>query len=205
MDFKHLAAGIISSFLFFFRRVLYLIVSPYKAMREISEDNDMLQVVYIFICIGIYFYFANNLRTYPHAPWVLLFMTIFHYLITVTYFSLFTILSTKQHRVKIAPFLLLFSYALIPTLIWFITNSVLFALIPPPRTPSFLGKGFSIVYLSFSIGMLLWKIIVTYLAIRFATGLRFFRIVYSMLLYLIAVIPYSMLLYSLKFFRIPFL
>ncbi|QQS44177.1 hypothetical protein IPM65_01050 [Candidatus Roizmanbacteria bacterium] len=120
--------------------MLYLIVSPYKAMREISEDDDMLQVLYIFICIGVYFYFANNLRTYPHAPWVLFFMTVFHYLITATYFALFTILSTKEHRIKIAPFLLLFSYALIPTLIWFITNSVLYALIPPPAHRPFSAK-----------------------------------------------------------------
>lgn len=205
MDFKHVIAGIVSSFLFFLRRLIYLVVSPYKAMREISKDDDMLQVLYIFICVVIYFFFANNLRTYPHEPWILFVMTVIHYLITVTYFALFTILSTKEHHIKIAPFLLLFSYALIPTLLWFIINSVLYAMIPPPRTPSFLGKGFSLLYVSFSIGMLLWKIIVTYLAIRFATGLRFFRIVYSIILYLIAVIPYSLLLYSLQFFRIPFL
>lgn len=205
MDFNHIVSGIIASFIFFLRRVFFLIFSPYKTMREISHDEDMLQVIFIFLLIGLYFPFADNLRSYPHAPWILFLMTVFHYLITVSYFALFTILSTKEHRVKIAPFMLLFSYALIPTLIWFMVNTALFALIPPPRTPSFLGKGFSLVYVSFSIGMLLWKIIVTYLAIRYATGFRFFRIVYSMILYLIAVIPYSMLLYSLKYFRIPFL
>ncbi len=205
MDFNHIISGFIASFIFFVRRVIYLIVSPYKTMRDIAQDDDMMQVLFIFLCIGVYFYFANNLRNYPHEPWILFFMTVFHYLLTVTYFALFMILSTKQHRVKIAPFMLLFSYALIPTLVWFITNSVLYALIPPPRTPSFLGKGFSLVYVSFSIGILFWKIMVTYLAIRFATGFRFFRIVYSMILYLIAVIPYSILLYSLQFFRIPFL
>jgi hypothetical protein len=51
----------------------------------------------------------------------------------------------------------------------------------------------------------MWKIIVTYLAIRFATGFRFFRITYSLILYLAAVIPYALFLYSQRIFRIPFL
>jgi hypothetical protein len=62
-----------------------------------------------------------------------------------------------------------------------------------------------LVYLSFSMLIFFWKIIVMYLAIRFATGFHFFRIVYSMLLYICVVIPYALFLYNLRIFRIPLL
>jgi hypothetical protein len=68
-----------------------------------------------------------------------------------------------------------------------------------------LGKAFSILYISFSVGMLLWKIILQYLAIRFSTKLDFYRIMFGFLFYLVMMIPYSLFLYSVKFFRIPFL
>lgn len=205
MDFKRILSELVASFLFFVRRVFQLIVSPYKTLRSISHDDDILQVIYIFIFIGMYFYMAHHLREYGHGPLILFWVTVIHYLLTVSYFALFTLLSNKKHKLGIAPYLLLFAYALIPTLLWFVVTSVLYSLIPPPRTPSFLGKSFSILYVSFSLGVLMWKILVTYLAVRFATGFRFFRILYSLILYCAIVIPYSYLLYRLGVFRIPFL
>jgi hypothetical protein len=97
------------------------------------------------------------------------------------------------------------SYSLFPTLIWFTTNSVLYRFLPPPRTISILGKAFSVLFLSFSISLLVWKLILVYLAIRFSSKLNFYNIVYIILLYLCIFIPYSLLLYHLKIFRIPFI
>lgn len=174
-------------------------------MRAICNDSDLLQVVFIFFAIGMYFFSANQLKEYVHPPIFLFLLTVVHYLLTVLYFGIFSFLSSNHSKQGVRPFLLLFAYALIPTLVWFAVNSLLYALIPPPRTPSFLGKGFSVLYISFSVGILMWKIIVTYLAIRFATGFRFFRIMYSMIIYIAILIPYAIFLYSLHIFRIPFL
>lgn len=205
MDFSRILSELVASFVFFLRRVVQLIISPYKTLRAISHDDDLMQVIYIFAVIGLYFFMAHHLREYGHGPLILFWVTIIHYLLTVVCFALFTLLSNKKHKLGIAPYLLLFAYALIPTLVWFAVTSILYALIPPPRTPSFLGKSFSVLYVSFSIGVLMWKILVMYLAVRFATGFRFFRIVYSLILYCAIVIPYSYLLYTLGVFRIPFL
>ena len=174
-------------------------------MRDIAKDTDMTQVGFIFLTVGLYFYTAGAIRGNDFSSGLLFWLTVIHYVLTVTFFAIFALIAKKEKRVEITPFVLLFAYALIPTLIWFATNSLLYTLIPPPRTPSLLGKSFSLLYVSFSIGMLCWKLIVTYLAIRFATGMQFFRITYSMMLYLAAVIPYALLLYSLGIFRIPFL
>lgn len=174
-------------------------------MRAISQDTDVMQAFIILTAVVIYFFSANNFRPYTHHPALLSFITILHILGTMLFFALFTSLSDKKKHTHMRPFFLLFSYALIPTLIWFIVNSWLFVLIPPPRTLSFLGKGFSILYMSFSVALLAWKMILIYLAIRYATGFQFFRIAYSLFIYLAIVIPYSLLLYSIGLFRVPFL
>ncbi|MBP9691394.1 hypothetical protein KBD81_04920 [Candidatus Woesebacteria bacterium] len=205
MGFNHLLAVGLSSFVFFLRRSLLLIWSPYKTMRAIRNDSDILQVIFIFLAIVLYFFTANHLKEYDYPPIFLFLLTLIHYLLTVLYFGFFSFLSNDTNKRGIRPFLLLFAYALVPTLIWFAVNSVLYGLIPPPRTPSFLGKGFSVLYISFSVAVLMWKVIVTYLAIRFSTGFRFFRISYSLILYLAVVIPYAVFLYSQRIFRIPFL
>ena len=174
-------------------------------MRAISQDTDIIQTMIILSGIVIYFFAANRFRSYEYHPALLSFITILHIMGTMLFFALFTSLSTKQTHTHMRPFMMLFSYALIPTLMWFIINSWLFVLLPPPRTLSMLGKGFSILYMSFSVALLAWKMILMYLAIRYATGFQFFRIVYSLFIYLAIIIPYWLLLYSFGLFRVPFL
>lgn len=205
MDFNKFFVHLFSSILIFFKRVFYLLLSPYKCMRDISQDEDMTQVFIIFFLVGFYFQWANEVKQYHYEPVILFALTIFHYLLTVCYFMLLKTISSKYKSVNVKKFLLVFSYSLIPTLIWFFVNTLLYILIPPPRTPSFLGQTFSLVYISFSVAIFAWKIIMVYLAARFTTGFRFFRIIYSLLLYTAIVIPYSVLLYKIGIFRVPFL
>lgn len=174
-------------------------------MRAIARDDDMIQLVLIFMSIGGYFYIADTLRQYAYHPLLLFGLTIMHFLLTVGFFALLRMVTTNEKEIPIKSALLIFAYALIPTLVWFMVNSWLYFILPPPRTVSFLGKGFSILYISFSIAILIWKVITMYLAVRLVTRFTFFRIVYSMLLYIACMIPYSLFLYSLRLFRIPFL
>jgi len=191
-------------FIIVIRRSLFLAFFPYKTIRKISEDHDLMQVFLIWILIGIYFLWANTLRQYPYEPFILYLMTFFHFIATVIYFFLATQVF-HNYDIQIKSFVLTFSYTMIPTLLWFVTNSLLYAILPPPRMMSILGKAFSIFFISFSVTLLLWKIILVYLAIRFSGKLTFYRIVYSLLIYLAMILPYSLYLYSLQFFRIPFL
>ena len=205
MDFEKILSRVGSSMIIFFHRVVRLAFSPYKTIRSIARDDDMIQLALIILSIGGYFYIADKLRQYEHHPFLLFSLTMMHFLLTVGFFTLLRMTTTNEKEIKIKPALLTFGYALIPTLVWFLTNSWLYYLLPPPRTVSLLGKGFSILYISFSIAILLWKVITMYLAVRQVTRFTFYRIIYSILLYVACMIPYSLFLYSLRLFRIPFL
>jgi hypothetical protein len=193
-----------ATFIIVIRRSLFLAFFPYKTMRKISEDHDMSQVFLIWIFIAFYFLWANTLRQYPYEPFILYLMTVFHFIATIIYFFLATQVF-HNYEIQIKPFILTFTYTMIPTLLWFVLNSVLYAVLPPPRTMSILGKAFSIFFISFSVTLLLWKVILVYLAIRFSAKLTFYRILYSIIIYLAMILPYALYLYSLQFFRIPFL
>ena len=205
MDFEKIISRVGSSIVVFFHRVVRLALSPYKTMRSIARDDDMIQLALIILSIGGYFYIADKLRQYEHHPFLLFSLTLVHFLLTVGFFALLQMATTNEKEIKIKPALLVFGYALIPTLVWFLANSWLYYVLPPPRTVSLLGKGFSILYISFSIAILIWKIITMYLAVRLVTRFTFYRIFYSLLLYGACMIPYSLFLYSLRLFRIPFL
>lgn len=205
MDFKNLAISFLASVFLVTQRTILLAISPYKTMRKISMETDYMQIVVIFLLICIYFFSANKFRPYDYEPGILFLLTFFHYAATVIFFYMAAIVMKKERDFTFQSFLFTFSYALIPTIIWFAVNSWLYAILPPPRTFSFMGKSFSLVYITFSTAMLAWKIILEYLAVRFATRFSFYSIVYSILFYLVAVIPYSLFMYSLRFFRIPFL
>lgn len=204
MVFERFISGVLATIYLYLRRIVLLTIFPYRTIRRISEENDFGQIVLIFVTITVYFLLANRFREYDYEPFVLVLMTLFHYLATVIFFYLFTQIIASGNT-KLQPFLFTFAYALIPTLVWFSINSWLYAIIPPPHTVSILGKAFSIGYIAFSSAILMWKVILMYLAIRFSTKLKFFQIVYVVLLYLVAIIPYSIFLYSLRFFRVPFL
>jgi len=205
MDFNIFFLSTITSLVLFFRTTFLLIVSPYKTMRKIAQSDDLMQPVIIFLLIGTYFIYADKIRENPYSPFFLFFLTLVNFILTIVFFALIKLLSAEKREIRFSKFIILFSYSLIPTLIWFTVNSILYVLLPPPRTPSFLGKGFSIIYTAFSIAVLSWKVMVTYLAVRYSTELKFFRILYSFILYLVAVIPYSFILYFAKISKIPFL
>ena len=205
MGFNYFVSNVLASVFIVLQRIILLAISPYKTIRRISEEKDYLQIIIIFIIIGIYFLSADKLREYDYEPGILFILTFFHYAYTVIFFYIAAEFFQKNKEYSFNSFLFTFAYALIPTIIWFSISSWLYALLPPPRTLSLLGKSFSIFYISFSIAILGWKVILQYLAIRFSTKFSFFFIMYSILFYLVTIIPYSLFLYSLRFFRIPFL
>lgn len=172
-------------------------------MRKISKETDIWQVVIIFIFIFLYFYLANRLRPFTFEYYFLFLLTIFHYLLTVYFF--YYLSKFFQKDIDLNSFVFTFAYALIPTLVWFIANSFLYILLPPPRTTSMQGKAFSLFYISFAVSILLWKLILTYLAVRFSSKLNVGRVIYFMLLYLVIALPYALYLYTVGLFRIPFI
>lgn len=203
MDFKQRTVELAASFLIVAQRFVLLILTPYKTMRRISSEKDYTQIFIIFFFVFAYFQLANKAKQlfFPAILPPTLFLI--HFSITIIF--LYTVSQIINSSANLRSFVFTLSYSLFPTLIWFTTNSLLYRLLPPPRTISLLGKAFSVAFISFSISLLVWKLILFYLAIRFSSKLNFYNIIYTIILYLCLLIPYSLLLYHFQIFRIPFI
>ncbi len=203
MDSKNVVFNLFASFIIVLRRFIFLIITPYKTMRKISMYGDYYQTITIFLMVFIYFLFAHMMRGsviwggFVYGVFLLLFF------ITTLFFYLFSHAFGSDMRYM--KFIHAFSYTLLPTLIWFITNLILYIVLPPPRTMSFLGKGFSIFFIAYSVSLLVWKLILVYFAIRFSSRLGLYRIIYMFLFYLLIFVPLSLILYYFKLFRVPFI
>lgn len=193
---------ITTAFILVIRNFIFLIIFPYKTIRKISVESDYYQIGIIFLLIFIYFKFIYYLRSDPYPATFVFIIFFINFLLTTGFFYL---MSKNKEKVNFNSYIFTFSYSLFPTLIWFISNSILYVLFPPPRFPSLLGKGFSIFFVTFSISLLVWKLILFYLSLRFSTKSNFFWIVYLIVLYLVWFVPYSIFLYHFKIFRVPFI
>jgi hypothetical protein len=190
-------SSLIIVFWYFFRLIFY----PYKTMRKIVKEKDIVQVFFIFLFVFLYLKFAYFLKDNPYPASFLFLIFLLGFFMMVFFFYFLSKFFKKE--AKFLPFLFGFSYSLLPTLIWFGTNSLLFLLLPPPRTTSIFGQSFSIFYLAYSISLLAWKSILVYLTIRFATGFSFWWIVYLLFLFLLVFFPYIIFLNSFNIMRIP--
>lgn len=169
-------------------------------MRKIAVETDKSQI-YIIISIVLIFFYASSLYKEHTISYYIAFF--FSFTFTVLFFFLIARIFRKD--VSLTSLVFTFTYSLFPTLIWFIFNFVLYLILPPPRTTSLMGKSFSIFFISISIALFLWKIILTYLALRFSTKLHFYRIIYMIIFYGLYFIPYTFLMYHLGISRIPFI
>ena len=185
------------------RRSILLILYPYRTMRSISLRSNRHQVVVIFAISLCYFLAARGYKqTFIEGiAGFFVFLGIFYATVLFFYF----ISHASKTEVTLSSFIYTFSYTLMPTLIWFWTTFLLFVILPPPRTYSLLGAGFSILFVSYSLSLLAWKLILLYLAIRFSSRQGIYRIIYMLLLYLVIFIPASVFFYYHRIFRIPFL
>lgn len=203
MDFRSASVEVLTSLIIVSRRFTNLITAPYKTVRRISSEDDFLQIGIIFFFVFLYFQFSHLLRNFSYRPSVVFLVFVINFLLTSAFFYSFSRFFGK--RISLKSLIFTFSYGLLPTLIWFIANSLFYYFLPPPRTTSLLGKTFSIIFIAFSLSVLAWKIILFYLSVRFSTKLQFYKVVFLIILYLCVFIPYSLFLYHIRLFRVPFI
>src|SRR3989338_11086350 len=128
-----MATDLITSLVLVMRNFVLLIISPYKTMRKISLEKDLYQPALIIGIIFIYFKFIYYLRDkiYPATLIYLLFLT--NFLLTVAFFYLLSKLFSKnKEEIKFLSFISTFVYSLFPTLIWFLSTSILYIFLPSP-------------------------------------------------------------------------
>ena len=167
-------------------------------MRKISLESKMSEIVWIGILIVVYFMITNSVRF-----WIIgMIGFLILYFVSIIFFS--TLPTAGKYKDILKRVIITWSYALLPTLIWFYSTLLFYFIIPPPRTISFLGKAFSIFYIAFSASLLIWKLILIYLSVRFSLRVHLYRIFYYLLLYFALSIPLWVVLYIYGISRIPF-
>lgn len=188
----------LTSFVLFVRTVIGLIFTPYKTMRRISMADKLPELGWIFILTLVYFLITNTVRFWLGG----LMGACGLYIISILLLSIFPAIGTYKERLK--KLVYTWTYTLIPTLIWFYSTLLFYFIVPPPRTTSFLGKSFSIFYIAFSGSLLVWKLILVYLSVRFSLRVHLYRVIYYLLLYFALSIPLWIFLYENGISRIPF-
>lgn len=184
---------------------------PYVTYRSLSlEKTKQGQTVYIFILTLAYFAFASLLRTGLRNPYLLTFK--FNSLVMGgligflgTIFLFYILGKIFFGKKKLKTLFILWSYSLLPTIIWFFVTSLMYLILPPPRTLSIWGKMYSLVFVAFSLAVLLWKIILYYLTLRFGLRLDLFKIIIVSAFFTLFLFGYSLLMYKYGIFRIPFI
>lgn len=187
-----------------------LILYPYKTLRKVSQEKDMGQVGIIFLLVFLYFVFSNIVRKQTLHPFVISSSSFLTFIVFLgTFFMVclffFWLSKTTHHTISLESIIATFSFSLFPSIIWFLTTSILYLLLPPPRTLSLLGQGFSMIFLVFSLTLLLWRMILLYLSVRFSAKTDFYTTLFFIVLFMLWFLPYSYGLYYLKVFRIPFI
>jgi len=184
----------IASLLIVLRRSILLIFTPYKTMRKISIETDYMQLFWIGLFVLLYFLIVGIAK-------ILTFLVLFAGTIAIMY----AVGRGWKKVVKVSSILFAFCYSLLPTAIWFYLSLALFYLLPPPRTPSLQGKIFSVLYVSFSLSLLFWKLILTYLAIRFSLKLGFYSSMFTLIFYILCIITISYFGFTLGLSKVPFI
>ncbi len=194
----------------FGRNMVGIITRPYEACRRIVSKGTLWELLYIGVMLIFYFAIAAIVKTSLFRPFLLTRQFILLGAAATVTFLLSVSLFWQVGRWfgakgNFRGFVLAWGYGLVPTLVWFWMTSLLFVVLPPPRTTSVLGIIFSIVYLLISATLFFWKIILSYLALRFGLRLDFAKIVVVCALVLPILGAYSVGMYRLGIFRIPFI
>jgi hypothetical protein len=188
-----------ASFILFLRRIVGLIFTPYVTMRKISLDTSWGELFFIFIFSLFYFFITNAVRYWLNG----LIGAASLFGISIIFFSLMPA-GQGTYTDRLVRIFRTWAYTLIPTLIWFYSTLLFYFLLPPPRTASVWGQLFSIFYIAFSASLLIWKLILVYLSIRFSLRVHLYRVIYYILIYLALSIPLWIFLYKAGISRIPF-
>ena len=194
----------------FGRNIIGLVTRPYETCRRIVEKGNPLELTYVGTVLALYFILASLVKVASFRPFLLtrqFFVLaaaagVTYCLVVAIFWGIGRLVGSAG---KLKGLAVLWGYSLLPTVIWFFVTSLLYVLLPPPRTTSVRGVMFSVLFLVFSVTLFLWKSTIAYLSLRFGLRLGLGKI----LLVLAGALPilglYSYGMYRFGIFRIPFL
>ncbi len=182
---------------------------PYITYRRIIKQ-DPYQLVIIFILIGGYFFGISPIKTHTLHPFLLSLNTarLFTGALSIYIFIclwLYFLGKAIGREPKLGEIMLGWGYTLIPTLIWFLVTSIFYVLLPPPRSTSFWGTSFSVLFLVFSLSLLVWKGLLYYLTLRFSLKATLNEMFLISVVFFPTIGLISYLVFYLGIFKVPFI
>ena len=198
-------------FLDFFKNIWGVFNTPYKTLKKITFNKKVVQAFLLLFVIPIYTAFSTPIRyglKPGPLPLLLLFLrstswTLLTYLLTCL--IIYLVSNKISKKADLSSIIASWAFSLVPTYLWFFSTSFLYFILPPPRTTSFQGIIFSLLFISFSLSLLFWKLILYYLTLRFSSKLNLIQILTASIIILPALIFYSLTTYKLNIFKIPFI
>lgn len=193
----------------FARNIIGLVTRPYETYRNIVNHGSLWEILPLSLLVSSYLVVASLVKTAAFRP----------YMLTKHFFLLGLAVATTYGLViglvwivgkmvggkgNLRGVMLGWTYTLIPTVCWFLATSILYMVIPPPRTDRPLGILFSLLFLLFSSVLFFWKLVLSYLTLRFSLKIDLFRIVIVFGITIPIVALYSFGMYRLGIFKIPF-
>lgn len=202
--------ALIVAFLSFVKNVIGLVTRPYETCRRIADHGGYGELSYVAILLAVYFAFASLVKVAAFRPFLLTRQFIVLAAATgTTYIFAVALFWTAGKLVgaqgKFKGLAVSWGYSLLATLTWFLATSLLYVILPPPRTTSTAGVAFSILFLIFSVTLFFWKATIAYLTLRFGLRLNLGKILIVLAVTLPILGFYSVGMYRLGIFRIPFL
>jgi len=194
----------------FGRTLIGLASRPYETYRRITAHGRPGELFYIGLLLSFYFALASLVKIASFRPFlltqqfaVLAFGAASGVILASLSIAAMGRLFGRQGSVRSV--LLSWSYTLVPTVAWFLATSVLYVVLPPPRTTSLPGVVFSLLFLVFSATLLWWKITLSYLTLRFSLKLNLWQAVVVGLCSAPVMAAWAYAMYKFGVFRVPFL
>jgi hypothetical protein len=202
--------SLIVAFYSFARSFIGIITRPYETYRKIIDKGTLWELFPIGALLSLYFGINALVKVPAFRPFVLtrhfvktsVSVVVTAFLISFLFWGIGRVFGGKGQYKR---FFLGWSYTLIPTFFWFLFTSLLYVIVPPPRTTHPTGIALSIVFLTLSAVLFFWKIILSYLTLRFGLKLDLLRILGILLVSAPVIGLYSIAMYRLGIFRVPFL
>jgi hypothetical protein len=202
-------SAIINLGLDFVKNFIGIINQPYATYRKIVK-SDPYQLFFIFTLIAGYFSAVSPIKTRSLHPLLLTASTSRMFTIALTSYILICLTILVLGKVfksesNLKAVMLAWGYSLFPTLIWFLVTTFFYVVLPPPRQQTILGNLFSVVFIAFSLSLFFWKGLLYYLTLRFALRLSLQKIIAVSVMFIPLIFGYSVFLYKMGIFKVPFI
>ncbi len=176
----------------FGRNTIGLVIKPYETYRRIIDRGSAWELVYVAVLASLLL--VSIVKVGAAAVTYTL-------VVSAAWF----VGQCVGGRGTLKSVALGWGYTLLPTVCWFFMTSLLYVLLPPPRTTSFAGIAFSVLFLVVSATLFFWKLTLGYLTLRFGLKLDLARILVVVAVVAPIVGAWSWGMYRLGIFKVPFL